>query len=293
MARHLMLWGVALSLLAGCAGPLQRTVTVQKATDTPTFDDDGSDDWEEPTEWRRTDDHRRPREFLREPYVQATLGYAVGEYDHETQGSTLDGDTAAGLLRFTAEGVGRPGFGGGVAIEFGASDDDLFDDVSVTNGEARFFDAFIHATFRLAPSPYFRMPVRVGPYLHALGLEFDPNTDVTWASVGARVQVEPEVLVYRGPHAEVGIFTELTVGAHSTRVDRDTNNPLTDDEYDTEGYTAGVSVGVRGRWKGFTAGLAYIHRTMQFDESDPENGVFIREARGQFNGLMAEMGFSF
>ncbi len=227
---------------------------------------------------------------LRDPFVQITLGYAPGSYHHETSGTNLDDTTSAGLVRFAVEGVSPIGVGGGLALEFGGTDDDLFENVGAVDGQVATSDVFLHFTFRVA-APQFRMPIRVGPYLHTLRLEDNSPDELTWASFGARVQIEPEVLLVRTPNGELGLFAELGVGAHGTAIELD--SPSGDEDYDSDGISAGANIGVRGRWTGFTISLSYIWRHFAVDDSDIENFTFVREIDTRQDGLLLEMGFSF
>ena len=228
---------------------------------------------------------------LPNPFFQSRVGLGLGELRHNTSGSGLDDDVDASTLRLTLEGTSPSGFGGGVALEFTGTDDDLFEGQEVAGGEAGILEVFAHATYRLSPSDYFRMPIRLGPYFHGYELEDDGPSDLTWLSVGGRVELEPEVLVHRGPHSEVGIFAVLSGGIHVTSIELDT--PTGDEDFDSDGYSAGVSAGVRARWKGFTTGLSYYSRWFNVDESDPEGNLFIREINTRLGGVMFEIGLSF
>ncbi|MEM7261451.1 MAG: hypothetical protein AAF488_05625 [Planctomycetota bacterium] len=232
----------------------------------------------------------RPDGMRRDPMFIGVVGFSFGEYDHGTRMSALDDDVAAATLRVRSEFVSPKGFGGGFTAEFTDTDDELFEDNGVSDGEARLFDIFPYAVFRFADAGA-RMPVRFGPYIHVLEIDDATTTDTRWASYGARIEIEPEVILHRNGRNEISLFAEASGGLHFTQIKLDRAGP--DEDFDADGYSLRGIAGVRGRWSGFSASLGYLVRYHNVDRSDVEGGQFISEIDTVVRGLFFEAGIRF
>ncbi len=224
------------------------------------------------------------------PRFTAVFGYAVGKYDHETRMSGKDDNVAAGMLRARTEFIARSGFGVGGAVEIMGTDDELFNNVGVTDGEASSLDIYPYAIVRLSEDEV-RMPLRIGPFYHGLRLEDNTLLETTWSSLGARIEIEPEITIFQRGKNSISMFAELGGAVHVSNVEVDTGT--SDQDFHADGYQLRGNAGLRGTWSGFTASLSYIIRYHNVDKTDSENGVFVSEIDTHFRGIFFEGGFRF
>lgn len=217
------------------------------------------------------------------------LTLASGSFDHDTDGSNLDGDTTAGLLRLRFEGYGESRFGGGVEVEVIGSDDDLFVDNGFGESEARAVEVFGYGAYRFE-SRRFAMPLRFGLFGRRYETEFaNPSGEIETTSFGIKVAAEPEIAFVMTEKVRFGAYGNLALGFGVSEI----QVSGTSTEWDSNNATLGLELGLRLR-VGITAmSLAYLHRTEAIDDSDPEGGVFIRGVDTNFDGVAFTFGFTF
>jgi len=216
---------------------------------------------------------------------------AGGEYEHDADGS-FDDETEAGFVGLLAEATNRSGFGGGVSIEVMNSEDDLFEGQAAKESQATSVEFSPFFLYRVHGGDRFRMPVRVGPWIHALTLDEQHSSDsLTWVSIGLRLAVEPEIVLARGEGFEFSLFSEVSLAGGGTEVHQELGSG--DDDYDTDGGAFGFEIGPRFRWSHFSAGVSFLHRSLSFDESDRENGVTIPGIDTSFDALAISFGGGF
>jgi len=225
----------------------------------------------------------------------ADMGMGFGRYRHDTKGDdgVASGGTEAVYTRLRAEYVSDAKIGGGFSSEFATSDDDLFGDSSPGDTSGSDVDFFMFFVADPDRSEQFRFPIRVGPYIHTMSLNDDvTDTDVHWTGVGLRAEIEPEWWFFRRRQIALGLVGDFSGGVHATRIDLDP--PGDDDHFDGNGYTLGAEAGFQALFaRHFSARLSYLYRTTHEDESDPENGIRVREALSEFNGVVMELGVRF
>ena len=218
----------------------------------------------------------------REPRFRIGLGLAGGDFDYETEGSNLDGETDAGFFRLQFEGTSSRGIGGGLRFESLVTDDDLFDAAGFAASEAHNGTVFGHFTYRLE-AHRFAMPIRVGLLLNGLTLEeTGSGYETTFGSVGPYFEVAPEVTLVRRGSTRWSLFAEVGVGVGGTAIE------VAGDSRDYESATsfAGVELGTRLLLGPIELGLSYVGRWQALDESDPENGFVVLPNEVDFQGLM-------
>ena len=223
------------------------------------------------------------------PRFRIAMGLAGGNFDFDTDGSNLDGDTDAGLFRLQFEGTSRSGFGGGLRLESYASDDDLFVDNGFAASEAAVGTLFAHFTYRFEQHR-FAMPVRIGLMLNGLTLtEKATDDESTYGSVGPYLELAPELTLARSGAVRWSVYGEAGIGVGGTvaEFDGDSNN------YESATGFFGLEFGTRLQLSAFELGLAYIGRWQSMDESDPENGLVAFGYDAQFQGLMLTLGVVF
>jgi hypothetical protein len=225
----------------------------------------------------------------REPRFYLGLGLASGTYDYKTEGSLLDGDTGAGLLRLQFEATSAAGFGGGLRLEGIVSDDDLFVDAGFPATEAKIGSLFAHFTWRLQ-TDRFAMPMRAGFLFDSHQLEdVATSQQLTFASGAFQVEVAPELALIAREGFHWTAYGELGLGVGSTtaEIDGDPN------EYDSDSSFAGLEIGTRFRFGLVELGLAYVGRFQDVDQSDVVAGNFVFGYEAAFQGAMLTVGFVF
>ena len=175
--------------------------------------------------------------------------------------------------------------------------DELLNNVGVVDGEAASIDIFPYAVIAFANSRA-RMPVRIGPYYHALRLEDDTPVETTWSSLGARLEVEPEIVLYEREKNAVSLFMELGGSLHVSNVERDSG--AIEQDFTSDGYQLRSNAGLRGQWSGFTASISYLVRyysvnqtDTETDKTNPTTRTSIDAIDTLFQGLYFEGGFRF
>ncbi|MCA8952983.1 MAG: hypothetical protein KDE27_25960 [Planctomycetes bacterium] len=206
-----------------------------------------------------------------------------GRVAHETDGSATDGDTGGAFGRLRFEGVGDQGFGGGIRLEAWGSDDDLFVDEGFQAEEARASDLFAHFTYRFERGP-FRMPARIGFMAHHYELENVASgvTTLEVDSFGPRFEVAPEYVFNRGDVVEFSVYGELGIAAAYSNVETSSFS----NDFDSSSAFWFAEVGGRMRIEFAEFGLGFITHGIYTDESDTENGNFVRAFGADFAGVV-------
>ena len=213
------------------------------------------------------------------------MGFAVGELDHRTDNSLLDGEVDAMLSRFQFEGTSRKGFGGGVRFEYLATDDDLFTGTGFTETEARMWSSYAHFTYRFAHRR-FAMPVRMGLLFNLYELdEQNTDIDITYGSLGPYFEVAPEFDFIGSRNIGWSIYGEFGAGITGTAIDIDNDS----NDYTAATAMFGVEVGTRARFGPAEIGFAFVSRWQTMDESDEENGLVVLGYDADFQGFLFTM----
>ena len=219
--------------------------------------------------------------------IGAALG--GGSFEFRTDGSPADDRVDAGFFRLEFEGTSKRGFGGGLRLEGIGSDKDLFQDAGFTPVQARNSTAYGHFTYRLQQHR-FAMPIRLGLLLNGLVLdEQGTSNDVTYASLGPYVEIEPELTLTHSRSTNWSLYGRFGVGAGATAIDID-NDP---NDYTSSTGFAGVEAGTRLLLGSVELSLAYVGRWQSMDQSDPENGMVALGYDANFQGLLFGVGVVF
>jgi hypothetical protein len=234
---------------------------------------------------------RRARRPHQRPEFDGRVTFAGGDYDHDPEGAVHD-ETDAGFFGLLAEVSGASsGIGGGIELEVMGTDDDLFENGPVeqqisTFGIAPFF------LCRMRAGDRFRIPVRIGPWLHFLDAEDEGSSDsLTWATLGLRFAVEPEMVLVQDRDFQLSLFSEVSLAGGGSVVHEELGS--TDEDYETTGGVFGLEIGPRFRMSHFFASVSFLHRGISMDESDSENGVRIPGFDSEFNALAFSFGGGF
>jgi len=225
-----------------------------------------------------------------EPKYRGQFTLAGGKYKHDIEDASED-DTTAGLVAAQGEICSPEGIGGGLTVEFLSSNDHLLaGQTSTSHAEA--VDVFPHLLYRASAGETLRMPVRLGPWMHALTLEDEGSTDrLRWRTLGLRLAVEPEIVIERTENFEWSFFTSVALAAGATRIELD--SAANDDEFDSYAAALSLEVGPRFRWSHVFAGISFLHRAVAFDESDPANSQTVSELHSTFSGFAVTLGGGF
>jgi len=204
--------------------------------------------------------------------------FGGGKFDFETQGSSLEGDSTATMVRLMGEGNSKAGFGAGLNFEAMQTGDDLLEDLGGEPTEGTSVDFFPYFLYQVRGSEQFRMPLRLGLWLRTLEVEGQLSGDaIRWTTLGLRFSAEPEVVLARSPGFGATVFADLSLATGSTDIDSDIGavGPL-NGEYDTDAGLFAFEIGPRFRFDKFFFGVSFLHRAVSYGDSDPVGGIFIR-----------------
>jgi opacity protein-like surface antigen len=226
------------------------------------------------------------------PNFYADLALGGGTYKHDIK-SGPDGSTDGGYFRLRAEYVGEAAMGGGFALEGEASDDELFADDGSPDAEGSTSDLYLYFVGVATESRQFRLPIRVGPYLHNVSIDEDSSgTEIDWDGFGLRGEVEPEFWLVREPGFSFGFVGDLSAGLHKTNIDA--SIPGISDEFDGDGFTFGAGLGVQALFGDHvTTKLGYVYRATSEDESDVSGSALIVGQDVSFSGIALQVGVRF
>lgn len=249
--------------------------------------------WGDPEYDRQERVHTSKRRLSHDPIFSAHLTLGGGRLDHETRRSPFDDDEEAAFFRLRVEGLSHRELGFGVSHEYTVSSDELLAPAGADLGyRLQQHDTYLYLYAMERFPDDFRFPIRFGPYFNYLSLADENSSDeLEWFSIGARLSVEPELILTRDDQFELSLYGDASIGVHGTIIDSDTSTVR--DEFETSGATLGIEAGLRYRFGTFSMALAYLQRSIYFDESDPERGVFVRESDDLFRGVVLSMGVRF
>lgn len=215
------------------------------------------------------------------PTRSARVGAGFGRLDFDAAGSSLDGDSEFVVLR---AGIGSlPGTdGGGLALEFFASDDDLFAGRSMDSGNgvrgaaarALGLDVFPHWTVQLGRDrdldtrdPVVAVPLRIGPFVDAFDLDHRAvDVERRWYGFGGRAELEPTWRLVGGAGTRLELVGLL--GA-DLGVARFTESYLLGSSSDaTSRWMGEVGAGVRLHGERMSVELGYRYRRLQWGSID-------------------------
>jgi opacity protein-like surface antigen len=219
----------------------------------------------------------------------------LGEYDHNTEGGggAADGDTVGAYASLQLEMLGGTNWGGGFAVEGLQSDDDLFEHSGSPDSEGQQLDLFVYMLGIAHETDTFRIPVRMGPYVHQTSIEEQASgLDLNWNAIGLRFEAEPEEWITRGENFSWGLYAQGSIGVHRTFIDAEATG--FSEDYNGRGMTWGGGFGVQALFgQHIKARLGYLVRQTEERDSSSNLGVFINEMSASFDGVVLEMGFQF
>jgi hypothetical protein len=217
------------------------------------------------------------------PRVRLDFALGSGNWRHTTENApTLDDDTNAGYLRLGVEFLGEDNLGGGFRLEGIASDDNLFNNSGGPPSEARDLDLFLHFT-GLFGEDRFHMPVRLGLFLRDYYLEDKATgSDIEWFSIGPRIEAEPDFALVVTDQARWSLFARLGFGFGATAIYTD---PATED-FTTTMTVVDVGIGTRLSIGHVQFEVSLLDRAVRYDQSDVQNGTFVRRVDTEFQGLV-------
>jgi len=228
------------------------------------------------------------------PTIFIDLAGSVGQYDHDTSGSNFaDGDTVGAYAGFQIEALAGVNWGAGLAIEGSKSDDDLFEHSGFPDSEAQQLDAFVYMLGLAADTDTFRLPIRVGPYVHTTTIEeTSTDLDFDWNGIGFRAEVEPEEWITLDDDFGWGLYAQGSVGVHRTFIEAEAGGFSAD--YNGRGMTYGAGFGVQALFGDhLKTRLGYLWRSAQERDSHSDLGLFVKSMRASFSGVVLEVGLRF
>ncbi len=220
------------------------------------------------------------------------LTLAGGTYRHETSGSSLDDTTDGGLVELQGEIYQRQGVGGGLLLGGATSDDSLFEEQGILDTEGEANRLFAYLLVNPWDAQAGRFMLRVGPYLQGLVLDQSAGDEVTWSALGLRVEAEPELHFVKTKSTQLSAYVRLAGGVMGGEVEVESPG-FPDQDFDVDGVTTDVDIGIRSRLGIVGVSFGYFARTVEFDESDDEGGVVVLEAESRFRGFGIQIEFEF
>lgn len=222
------------------------------------------------------------------PRLSAELAVGLGQIEHTTDGSGLDGDTGAGAFRLDFEGIARGGMGGGLRLDMFSSDDDLFVDNGFNASTAHTNSLYAHFTYRLEQD-VFAMPMRIGLMVQTHNLEETVSGDeVTFVSAGPMFELAPEVFLLRDDDIGLSLRATLALGVGGTWIDVD-NDP---EDYTSTTLFYGFEFGPRIYFGNFDCAFTAVVRGHTMDDSDVSGGTYVLGYDSTFAGVLFSFGYS-
>ena len=229
------------------------------------------------------------------PHFRGSFGFADGSYRFDSDLAGFNDRVDAELLQARFEFTSPRRIGGGVRIEYSATerDEGLFLDPTnpADRGvQARNTNVFAHATYRLNQHR-FAMPLRFGVMVNNLVLDdslaADPETN--YLSVGPHFEVEPELTLLRRGKTELSVYAQFGFGSSPTFIDIDGESR----DYRSWSSFATIETGARMRFGNAQFGIAFIGRYNSMAESEIEGNSFVYGYDAEFEGLLLTAGVVF
>ncbi len=209
------------------------------------------------------------------------LALGGGNFEHETAGQPLlDDEVDGGYARIAFEYRGDENFGLGLRLEGSGSDDDLFLASGGSPAEASDGELFLHGTGFFGGDAI-EVPLRFGLSLRGYTLDDPTGADLSFASIGPRLEVEPDFRLLENDSCRWSLYARLGAFVGYTAIETD---PATED-WTTTMTGLDYGVGTRLRFEHVELGIGWLARTHHADESDTVGGTFVREFDARFSGL--------
>ena len=223
------------------------------------------------------------------PPVVLVTETAVGNFQHKTDGSNLDGDALAWLVRGRVEGFQDNGLGGGLGFESLATDDPLFDGPGLGSSKATLGDWFAHLSYRVGGGNWC-MPLRVGPAFRDYRLKDSGSSErVSYATLGVRGEAEPELALARSDALVWSLNGRAGYTYGWTRVSTD---PDTIDA-DTRSSQYVLEAGTRFYSDQVRLGIGYLYEHESIDASDVILGLQFLGVDTRFQGVVFDFTLRF
>ena len=219
---------------------------------------------------------------------------SVGNFDQNfVHGTGADGDTTGAYGSFQIETQQGSNWGFGVAAEAMQSDDDLLEDIGSPDSEGRQLDVFGYMLGIAHETDTFRLPIRVGAYVHQTSLEEQASAlELDWNAIGLRFEAEPEEWIVVGDNFSWGLYAQGSVGVHRTFIESEAGNLSND--FNGRGMTLGGGFGVQALFgQHLKARLGYLVRRTEERDSHSDLGIFVNEMAQTFQGVVFELGLRF
>lgn len=229
------------------------------------------------------------------PTIFLDFAGSAGEYDHNTEGGGgfADGDTLGAYASLQLEALGGVNWGAGFAFEGIRSDDDLFEHSGFPDSDGEQLDVFVYMLGIAHETDTFRLPIRMGPYVHQTSISEDStDLDFDWNAIGLRFEAEPEEWVSVGENFSWGLYASGSIGVHRTFIEAESGTFSAD--YNGRGMTWGGGFGLQALFgQHIKARLGYLLRQTEERDSHSDLGVFVNEMSASFDGLVFEVGMRF
>ena len=222
--------------------------------------------------------------------ANAFVAFGGGSMKHETNGTDLDDKTDAGYFALGGEVMFTERVGGGLRLEGSASDDDLFTDVAgAPVSEAGDGELFFHGTVGFGEQPQ-ELPLRFGLFFRGYTLKENVTSEeLNWSSFGPRLEFAPDIELMENDSFRWSLPCRLGLGVGVTTV---TTDPETED-WDTTMTQYDVGIATRFAFTKVWFDVGYLHRHVNYSESDETAGFTILEADTTFSGLVVTFGVKF
>ena len=216
------------------------------------------------------------------------FSFGFGGYDFEDDVLGAD-DSSAYMARVRGAVTTHRGIGGGFDVKFLVPRDNFYEQ-TINSTDAIQSDFYGHFLVTMAAADRFRMPLRIGPYFSQVRAEFEVSSDVTrYDSLGFRVEIEPEVLLFGRGRGQASAFARFSAGLHDSSIDDESTNR----HYHSYGHTLGFESGFRFAIGPMAFSAAYVYHENRIAESDRENGLVIPQLETDFQGVLFGLGGRF
>ena len=235
------------------------------------------------------------------PRRMVTIGYSAGKETYRRNtGDLNDKVFGAGADAYQVRLRGDLFFPSEVGIHVAASTgaaDDIFADVNGAAGAVKNTSVYLALAYRATMDDYFRIPVRVGPYIQMLTDETTRNQSLTsdeteYQAIGARLSVEPEFILKQwgsnGKVSELTVFADFGCGAGPTSVKSG--------QFNERGYSFALSYEAGARFKlagGFLIGLSWYGQKYHISSTDTYRNAVFYGIDDDYQGVLLTAGVRF